>query len=478
MTATDLRAGLVTRGDRPLLFDLHERSQPAIELVENVDRLAGAIIEAARPGAKVGLWYSNSLAAVEAFLAVEWVAGTRVAVDPGASEAEAKEIFQAAEVDLVLTDVDRGSMLPEYGLVHDDTRPLGGKPYLATDPTSPNQTYLIYPRSVSNGELFGISLSYANWQAIIDTNTALYRSGRYGKWDEASEVFLSAQQIMHGTGMLGLFPFLSMGLPQVIVDSFDAEKVLQAIERYRVTGTFFVPAMLRGVIGAIEGGTSRASSLRHLLYGGGPVSSDEILRAITCVGPVLSQVYGRVEGGWPISVLTPADHAGMSMETPDLFGSCGRPIEEVETRLRSLPGEPDNVGELQVKNDMTSSEYTASDGWCSVGDVMRTNSQGYLFYQRRLDRMINTGYHVYPNEIEAVIASIAGVTEVAVIGEPHEKWGEMVVAYVVSSGEVSDAELVEKLTRISAERLAKYKVPRRFSVVGELPKSVTAARAS
>jgi len=471
MSATLTRAKLVDLAGRPLFHDLHGRSQSAIEFVETVDHLSGAIVEASHPRARVGLWYGNSIAAVEAFTAVEWIGGARVAVDPGASVTEAKEIFQAAGVDLVLTDTERAVEFSGAALVHDDAKPLTARPRPAIDPVDGDQTYLIYPRSVANGELFGISLSYTNWQAIVDTNSALYRSGRYGRWDEKSEVFLSTQQIMHGTGMLGLFPFLSMALPQVIVDHFDVEKVLEAIIRHDVTGTFFVPGMLRGFIGAIEDGGPAPGSLRHLLYGGGPVTGDETLRAIACVGPILSQVYGRVEAGWPISVLSPDDHATMTPATPGLFGSCGRPVDEVETRLRPLPGEPDDVGELQVKTKMASSGYTSSDGWCSVGDVMRRNPQGYLFYQRRLDRMINTGYHVYPDEIESVIADISGVDGVSVVGEPHDKWGEMVVAYVVSTGESPDSELVEKLARLLAVKLAKYKVPRKIVIVEKLPGS-------
>ncbi|WP_349536700.1 class I adenylate-forming enzyme family protein [Bradyrhizobium canariense] len=72
-------------------------------------------------------------------------------------------------------------------------------------------------------------------------------------------------------------------------------------------------------------------------------------------------------------------------------------------------------------------EYADADGWCSRGDLMSVDGEGYLTYRGRQDRMINTGYHIYPQEIEAVVAGIPGVDEVRVLGEPNKEWGQTVV---------------------------------------------------
>jgi len=471
MTApsTALRLQLLRIDDRPLLFDLDGNSRSAGQVVINADRLAGAIAEVSHPVPKVGFWYRNSFAAVEACLAIEWRGGTRMPVDPAASVTEARNVFEAANVDIVLCDSEHSAAFGKSSFTHDDLRPLAGAIRHPVDDFRSDHTFMVYPRTVTNGKLFGIPLSYRNWHAIVDTNVSLYRSGRYGDWDEATEVFLSAQQIMHGTGFLGTFPFLSMGLPQVIAGDFDLKKVLAAIERHRVTATMFVPAMLRNFLGAVEERPAAAGSLRHLLYGGGPVPEGEMRKALDRIGPVLVQVYGRVEGGWPISLLGTGDHKAMIASNPNLAQSCGRPISEVDVRLRPLPGEPGDVGELLVKSDMTSSEYADSDGWCSLGDVVRLDSNGHLYFLRRLDRMINTGYHVYPDEIESAISDVRGVSRVRVVGEPHPTWGEMVVAYVVPSGEFPETELIGRLRQALVLQLAKYKIPREFRVVRELP---------
>jgi acyl-CoA synthetase (AMP-forming)/AMP-acid ligase II len=402
-SAISLRDALRRADGRPMLFDLAGHSRSADGLVAGVDRLAGALANSAGEGATVGLWYRNSFAAIEAFLAVEWIGGTRIPVDPEASAEEAQEVFRAAKVDTVFADREHAALLGSDAVIHDDSEPLAGPPLAPVGDVDPERCLMIYPRGVTGGELHGVPLSYRNWAAIMDTNVALYRSGRYGCWNESSEVFLTAQQIMHGTGFLGTFPFLAMGLPQVLIGRFDVASVVAAMARYEVTGTMFVPAMLRSVVAATK--PDHNLKLRHVLYGGGPTSPEEVIAAIDLLGPVLTQVYGRVEGGWPLAILGTADHALLRKERPDLIRSFGRPIAEVETRLRSLGNGIAN-GELLVRSAMTSRDYADADGWCSLGDVVRSDRDGYLTYERRLDRMINTGYHVYPEEIEAVIAGL------------------------------------------------------------------------
>ena len=395
-----LRETLLAAGSSPLVLDLNGNTRSGTKLAHQIDCLAGALKEGFGPRPKVGLWYRNSFSALEAFLAVEWLGGTRVPVDPGAPATEAAGVFAAAGVDVVLADLEHSQSLGADCLVHDDLRALAGRPCAAVGDFDAEAAFMIYPRSVTGGRLFGISMSYRSWYATISTNVALYRSGRYGRWNAGSEVFLTAQQIMHGTGLLGTFPFLSMGLPQVIVDTFETRTVLDAIERHRVTGTMFVRCCSNSLVEALEQRPDAAGSLRHLLYGGGPVSDDQIRTAVRRVGPVMTQVYGRVEGGWPITILDTADHVALTGPRPELSRSCGRPIAEVQVKLRPAPVSPANWASCSVKCDMTSSDYTDSDGWCSLGDVMRRDQDGYLYYEKRLDRMINTGYHVYPDEVE------------------------------------------------------------------------------
>lgn len=467
-SAKSLRTTLLAAGSRPLLLDAAGAALTGAELLGHVERLAGAI--AARgigPAPKVGLWYRNAFAAVEAFLAVEWLGGTRVPVDPNATGVEAAAIFAAAGVDAVVADEEHAARLGGTCLVHDDRSRLAGTPRAPLADIPPERSIVLYPRAVKNGELSAIPISYANWAAIIETNVALYRSGRYGAWEPQSELFLTAQQIMHGTGFLGTFPFLAMGLPQLVVGAFEPTAIVAAIERFGVTATMVVPAMLKAIVEEAGLRQHRRSSMRHLLYGGGKSAAGDISEAVRLFGPVLTQVYGRVEGGWPLALLGCEDHAELATK-PWLATSLGRPISEVEVRLRADGCGPD-TGELLVRSRMTSSDFCDPDGWCSLGDRVRRDDDGYLYFERRLDRMINSGYHVYPEEVEAVIAAVEGVSRVLVKGEPHPRWGEMVVAYIVAAQQAKPETLAEELRAVLANRLAKYKVPRELRFVEDLP---------
>lgn len=465
----EVRAALIRADDRVLLYDMAGGTRTARQLLETVDRIAGALLARGAYGKKIGLWYRNSLSAVEAFLAVEWIGGTRVPVDPHAPLAEAKEVFTAAGVDVVLVDRAHGALLEIPSLIHDDGAPLEGPATWPGAIVPPEKVMLLYPRAVNLGQLFAIPVSYANWRATMRTNIGLYKSHHYGPWLGENECFLAAQQIMHGTGFVGTFPFLEMGLPQVLAESFDAARLLEAIDRHRVTTTVLVPPMMSRLVDAAAQRPGAGASLKHIIYGGASVLPDEIRRTMRCFGPVLTQGYGRVEGGWPISTLGIEEHCAISAGDDELASSCGRPIDGIRTRLRPAGGAMPDCGELCVAGEMTVREYTDPDGWCSLGDLMHVNAGGYLFHRGRLDRMINTGYHIYPSEVEEVIMEVSGVAAVRVAGEPSKEWGTTVVADLVLAAGAMPKETIDLVNRTLATRLAKYKIPRRFRIAESLP---------
>jgi acyl-CoA synthetase (AMP-forming)/AMP-acid ligase II len=462
------RAALADTGDRVLIRDLAGRTRTGVELLRNAENLAGLLRATAGPGARIGLWYENGVAALEAFLAVEAAGGTRVPVDPTAAPGEASAIFAAAGARTVVADPQRAALLPGGALVHSDDAPLGAAGGWLGILVEDDAELLLYPRAVTDGALFAIPLSYSNWRAIMRTNVALFQSGRYGTWG-VNEMLLTVQQMMHGTGFVATFPFIEMGLPQVIAARFDAVAALDAIERFGVTATMVVPLMLARLTDAAAGRESAIRSLRHVLYGGAPVEVDEIRRSLRVLGPSLSQLYGRVEGGWPIAVLDIDAHRAVLAGDDELGQSCGRPIDEVQVRLRGIADTAASTGELCTRSPMISAACAGPDGWCSLGDVMQQDARGYLTYRGRLDRMINTGYHVYPGEIEAAILDDDGVAAAYVTGEPHAQRGETVVAYVVPAAHADTDTLVKRLESSLAARLAKYKLPRDWRFVETLP---------
>jgi acyl-CoA synthetase (AMP-forming)/AMP-acid ligase II len=457
-SAAATRRGLSKLGAQAALHDLHGNQLSGHDLLKSVDQLAGALVEQGLMGRRIGLWYRNSFEAVQAFLAVEWIGGTRVTVDPRAPVGEVTTVLTAAGVDAVLTDRDY-SFDGKPVFKHTDSSAVQGKALFPDLEVDPDKTFVVYPRAVEGEKLFAVSISYGNWAAIMQTNIDLYRGGHYGPWREDAECFLANQQIMHGTGFVGTFPFLRMGLPQVLVDTFDENRIIDAIVRHKVSATLFVPLMLARVTTAAVGRQRDVSSLRHVLYGGGRTSPVEIVRAYTHLSPYLTQIYGRLEGGWPISILGPDDHRAIAQGATELAESCGRPIGAVETRLRPVSSASES-GELCTRGPMSVTEYLDAEGWCASGDIMNIDQGGYLYYKGRVDRMINNGFHVYPEEIERAILVIEGVAAARVYGKPDPSYGEIVAADLVVKAEFEGDDVLKRVRNILESSLAKYKVPK------------------
>ena len=463
------RQAVASAGDRILLIWPEGRSVTGKDLEARTAGLALALQNHGLAGQRIGLWSQNSAAAIEAHLATEWIGATRVPVDPGAPPAEAAAVFKAAGVAGVVTDAIHAADAPPGALVHDDDSPLSAPGTLEACEVAPSATHLLYPRMAAEGQFLAVPMSYANWAACMSVNTQLYRSGHYGDGFGDNERFLTTQQIMHGTGMLGTFPFIHMGLPQVILPRFDATAVLEAALRHRATATFFVPGMVTRLADAVaDAGLQRAGTLRRIIYGGAPITAGDLNRATGILGPVLIQVYGRFEGGWPLAVLSPGDHQELAAGRSAHAGSCGRPIPQTELRIRPTPGHGLPWGELSVRNAMVVTDWADPDGWCGLGDLARLDNDGYLYLGGRLDGMINTGsYHVYPQEVQDAISALPHVQASLVRGEEDPTWGQAVTAYVVPSPGAPQ-QLAEVIREALKHRLASYKIPKRVIVVPRL----------
>ena len=457
-----LRDRLLEVGDRPMLIDEHGNARSGRELIARVERLAHLLASEGLVGQRIGVWYENSFAAFEAYLAVEWVAATRVVLDPHAAPLEATEVLLAAGASTLLADAAHRAGMPLPLIAYDDDSELGAGSRPPEDELPAQRILHLYPRAVRGGHLAAVPISYGNWRATIELNCRLYRSGGYGRWQEESEVMLTLQQLLHGTGLMGSFPFLHMGLPQVFARSFDPAATADLIDRHRVTSTGMTSAMLSVLLDAVP--TGGLPSLRRLLYGGAPLGGDRLGRALDRLGDILVQVYGRLEGGWPLTILDQDDHSAIASGRADRAASCGRKVPDAHVELRTSA-----QGELCTRSPMAVAEYCDADGWCGLGDLGRIDASGYVFLNGRLDTMVNTGYHVYPEEVEEALLALPGVAAARVIGQPDERRGQILAAYVVA--EPDTALEPEALRAALRGRLAAYKVPHAIWLVAALEQS-------
>jgi acyl-CoA synthetase (AMP-forming)/AMP-acid ligase II len=267
------------------------------------------------------------------------------------------------------------------------------------------------------------------------------------------------------------------------VGEFDPAAVLDLLERERVTNAIFVPTML-GMLAAVPGAQERDwSALRSIAYGASPITTPVLKAALRTFGCELFGVYGLTESTGGVVQLDPADHEpGGPRE--HLLRAAGRPLPGVELRIADpatgagrAAGE---VGEVWLRAPNVMAGYfgrpaeTAAaltrDGWLRTGDGGYVDGDGYLFLADRVkDMIVSGGENVYPVEVEEVLAQHPAVADVAVIGVPHERWGETVKALVVRRDGAAVAP--DELVAFARERLAGYKLPRAIAFVDALPRT-------
>jgi acyl-CoA synthetase (AMP-forming)/AMP-acid ligase II len=305
----------------------------------------------------------------------------------------------------------------------------------------------------------------------------------YGGLPADDDAWVHAGPITHASGLFVL-PHLAFGARQVILPSWDPDGLLHAVVERGGTGTVLVPTMIaRLLAGGVPPGA--LAPLRRLVYAGAPMPPEQVRAAHAELTPNLVQMYGLVEAIPPVTVLDAADHDAGVRGRPEVLASAGRACFGVELRIvddegADVPG--GEVGEVLTRGDHVMSGYWADadataakavrDGWLHTGDLGRVDEEGRLFLvDRKGDMIISGGYNIYPREVEDVIAEVAGVAEVAVVGVADAEWGQRVTAFYRAqerSG-VADADVLEHCGR----RLASYKKPKGLIRVSEFPLNST-----
>jgi len=291
------------------------------------------------------------------------------------------------------------------------------------------------------------------------------------------DVALVNLPLFHNGGINGmLLPALLVGATVVIAGKgFVPAEQLALVAKHRVSVTMWVPTMLAMLVNDAAAQALDASSLTKIWYGSSPISAPVLAKARARFGAGFYQFYGMCEIGMT-SVLRPEDHATRAHAT-------GREVYCADLRIVGEAGQDAAVGAvgeiLSAARPMGMIGYwgneqatreTMRDGWICTGDLARNEGDGFFTIVDRVKDMIISGAeNVYPKEIEIVLAEHPAVLEVACFGIPDEQWGEAVAAAVVCRpGQSASAE---QLIEFCAERIARYKRPKRVEFLSELPKN-------
>ncbi|MEI5521200.1 AMP-binding protein [Streptomyces brasiliscabiei] len=294
-------------------------------------------------------------------------------------------------------------------------------------------------------------------------------------------VNLLAAPMTHTAGALTL-PCTARGGTVVVTTRPDPLRLLDLIEKHRVTELFLPPTVIYRLLETPGIEQRDFSSLKYLMYGSAPMSTEKLRRAIEVFGPVMFQGYGQTEAPSGIAFLRPEEHLTTGDGSDFRLSAAGRPaplvhVEVLDGEGRILP--PGESGEICVRGDLVMKGYykdpvrtaeTIVDGRLHTGDIGFLDDEGFLHItDRKKDLIISGGFNVYPSEVEQVVWKHPAVQDCAVIGIPDEDWGEAVTAVVeLNDGEeLTDTELIA----YCRPRLGGVKTPKRVVFVSELPRS-------
>ena len=303
----------------------------------------------------------------------------------------------------------------------------------------------------------------------------------WNRWGPG-DVSLVAMPVAHiggtGWGVVGLVN----GAKGVVAREFDPTKVLDFIERDRVSKMFMVPAALQIVVRLPRARQVDYSRLTHILYGAAPIPLDLLRECIAVFGCGFVQQYGMTETTGTVVYLPPQDHdpAGNAR-----MRSAGLPMPGVELKVLGEDGQalpPGEVGEVAIRSPANMAGYwklpeataetIAADGWLRTGDAGYIDADGYLFIHDRVkDMIISGGENIYPAEVESAVYGHPHVAEVAVIGVPDDTWGEAVKAVVaLRPGAPVDPDDIIAFART---RIAGFKAPKTIDFVEALPRNAS-----
>jgi O-succinylbenzoic acid--CoA ligase len=315
--------------------------------------------------------------------------------------------------------------------------------------------------SGTTGQPKGAMLTVANfwWSAI---GSAL----NLGTRDD--DRWVACLPLFHVGGLSIVMRSAIYGITAVVQDGFDATAVNAEIDDTGATIISVVSVMLERMIEQ-RGGKSYPSTLRCVLLGGGPTPAP-LLEKCGELGIPVVQTYGLTETCSQVATLSPE-------EAQRRLGSAGKPLYPNAIRIAS---ENSGEGEILVRGPIVMSGYlnrvdatikAIVDGWLHTGDIGRIDADGFLYVlDRRDDLIITGGENVYPAEVEAALLRHDAVKEAAVIGIADEKWGQRIVAVIVSTTPI-DAEALAAHCRA---QLASYKVPKEFRFVSvPLPRTAS-----
>ena len=315
-----------------------------------------------------------------------------------------------------------------------------------------------------------------------DTSAIMYTMllSLFGIMPENDNVHFCGSPLYHTAVMNWSTSSLHMGHVLVMHDSWDAEKMLQAVEKYKVTTTHVVPTQMVHIQKLDHSLRKKydLSSMTHMIHTAAPISAEIKADLMQWWGDVIYEYYASTEGGGAIA---------RPEEWNANVGTVGKAWPGAEIKIMNEDGKDVAAGETgtiyMLMNDLTRFEYRGDkkktadnriDDYFTAGDVGYLNEEGFLFLcDRKIDMIISGGVNIYPAEIESVLITHPDVVDCCVFGIPDEKWGEQIKAVVQlkeGATEFGEKKVGEELNDFLSEKIARMKLPKSYDLIDLMPR--------
>ncbi|MES2190455.1 MAG: AMP-binding protein [Pseudomonadota bacterium] len=474
--------------DRPALYTGAQLLLDYRALAQRTAALAGYLQDACkvRPGDRVAVFSANCPEYLEALNAILWAGAISVPVnyklharelayvlkDSGAQVLLVSPELSAAAATVAGEDVQVlafSSPIYEAAIQHAP---------MAVEDRKPDDVASLFYTSGTTGRPKGVMQTHRNLLAM----TACY----FTDVDDINthDAIVYAAPMSHGAGLYN-YAFTLRGARHVVPLSggFEPPELVALAQGVGHLCFFAAPTMVRRLVDHIRTVKADVSGFKTIVYGGGPMYVEDLKLALQTMGPRFVQIYGQGESPMTITALARghlADSAHPQWE--QRIASVGVAQAMVEVRVfddNGKPVPPGAIGEIVVRGDTVMPGYwnkpeatadTLKDGWLYTGDTGCMDTHGFLTLKdRSKDLIISGASNIYPREIEEVLLTHPGVSEVAVVGQFDAEWGEVPVAFVVLDKD--SKACAEELDAWCLQAMARFKRPKHYRFVAALPKN-------